>query len=599
MANKNKQSKTLVNSSKSPKPSQFEIIPTLTEPVGNAAYVAETDEPTLGGEGENGELSEKSRSELRKILKLRSRQVADLRFQLEQATSRRRGLEKEIEVREEITTTINQDIRSAQTQLKDAASELDNLSTEYSALQKAFDETDVLAKEFAAEAVRSKCALDEKDQKIEDLEQQLGASKAELADLRTYIDGRKADWDLHQAELESLQELVVHGDAESQQLKSDLARRGAKLDELFQRLDDSEKALAEREATIRRLTEENRSLRDTLRDDAGDELLEYQETIAAQSGELAGRAAEIERLQRDFERIEAYSDSLRTQLKDQVSTNEEWTAVKDKLESSLDIAEDMINDLSDQLAEARVRVDELESDAERQKESFERELQQVRFELGQARDTITEHQTVNEQLTSDLIDNRGFRQALEAHLEEQESESNEQIDRLTRALRKARNLNTEYERKLKIKDGAINDLMNELAAHSSTLELSTELEKALKRIDGYRQDKARDRRRGEANHRVAKMLIGSAEGKELRFPLFKERLTIGRTPHNDIQLNLRYVSRRHAVIATDQNGTRVIDWGSRNGLYVNHKRVTEHFLSSGDEITIGDTRLRYEERRKR
>ena len=90
------------------------------------------------------------------------------------------------------------------------------------------------------------------------------------------------------------------------------------------------------------------------------------------------------------------------------------------------------------------------------------------------------------------------------------------------------------------------------------------------------------------DYHAFEMLIGNAEGKELRFPLFKERLTIGRTPHNDIQLNLRYVSRRHAVIATDQNGTRVIDWGSRNGLYVNQKRVTEHFLSSGDEITMGE-----------
>jgi chromosome segregation ATPase len=599
MANKNNKSKTLVNSSKRPKPSQFEIIPTLTEPVAHAAFVSETDEPTLDGEDRGIELSDKSRSELRKILKLRSRQVADLRFQLEQATSRRRGLEKEIEVREEITTTINRDIRTAQTQLEDAANELDSLNTEYASLQKAFDETDVLAKEYAAEALRSKGAIDEKDQAIAGLERQLDASKAELADLRTYIDGRKSDWDLHQAELESLQQLVIDGDAESRQLKSDLSRRGAKLDELLQCLDASEIALAEREANIRRLAEENRSLRETLNNDSGKELREYQETIAAQSGELAGKAAEIERLRRDFERIESYSDSLRTQLKDQVRTNDEWTAVKDKLESSLDIAEDMINDLSDQLAEARVRVDELESDAERQKESFERELRQVRFELGQAHETITEHEAVNEQLNSDLIDNREFRQALESHLEEQDTQSAEQIDKLTRALRKAKNQNTEYERKLKIKDGAIADLMNELANHSSTLELSTELEKALKRIDGFRQDKVRNRRRGEANHRVAKMLIGSAEGKELRFPLFKARLSIGRTPHNDIQLNLRYVSRRHAVIATDQNGTRVIDWGSRNGLYVNQKRVTEHFLTSGDEITIGDTRLRYEERRKR
>ena len=58
------------------------------------------------------------------------------------------------------------------------------------------------------------------------------------------------------------------------------------------------------------------------------------------------------------------------------------------------------------------------------------------------------------------------------------------------------------------------------------------------------------------------------------------------------------MSRRHAVIATDNGRTRVIDWGSRNGVYVNEQRVTERILQSGDVITIGLTSLRYEERPK-
>ncbi|MDH4072997.1 MAG: FHA domain-containing protein, partial [Gammaproteobacteria bacterium] len=88
------------------------------------------------------------------------------------------------------------------------------------------------------------------------------------------------------------------------------------------------------------------------------------------------------------------------------------------------------------------------------------------------------------------------------------------------------------------------------------------------------------------------------DGKELRFPLFRNRLSIGRTAHNDIQLQMSFVSRRHAVIATDNERTRIIDWGSRNGVYVNKKRVTECMLQSGDVITIGLTELRYEERTK-
>jgi pSer/pThr/pTyr-binding forkhead associated (FHA) protein len=43
----------------------------------------------------------------------------------------------------------------------------------------------------------------------------------------------------------------------------------------------------------------------------------------------------------------------------------------------------------------------------------------------------------------------------------------------------------------------------------------------------------------------------------------------------------------------------VIDWGSKNGVFVNSKRVTEHFLENGDTVTIGTADFRYEERPKR
>jgi pSer/pThr/pTyr-binding forkhead associated (FHA) protein len=81
--------------------------------------------------------------------------------------------------------------------------------------------------------------------------------------------------------------------------------------------------------------------------------------------------------------------------------------------------------------------------------------------------------------------------------------------------------------------------------------------------------------------------------------LFKNRLTIGRTSHNDIQLNMHYVSRRHAVISTDHGQTRVIDWGSKNGVFVNDEQVTERILKSGDTVSIGTAEFRYEERLKR
>jgi len=93
--------------------------------------------------------------------------------------------------------------------------------------------------------------------------------------------------------------------------------------------------------------------------------------------------------------------------------------------------------------------------------------------------------------------------------------------------------------------------------------------------------------------------VGRFDGKELRFPLFKDRLTIGRTHQNDIQLKSEHVSRRHAVIVIEGDVTRVIDWGSKNGVYVNSRRIKEHFLKNGDVVGVSAAEFRYEERPKR
>ena len=99
--------------------------------------------------------------------------------------------------------------------------------------------------------------------------------------------------------------------------------------------------------------------------------------------------------------------------------------------------------------------------------------------------------------------------------------------------------------------------------------------------------------------RITRVLVGRFGSQELRFPLFKNRLTIGRTEDNDIQLKTSYISRRHAVILTEGDATRVIDWGSKNGVFVNSERVKEHLLSNGDIVAIGNVKFRYEERPKR
>lgn len=72
-----------------------------------------------------------------------------------------------------------------------------------------------------------------------------------------------------------------------------------------------------------------------------------------------------------------------------------------------------------------------------------------------------------------------------------------------------------------------------------------------------------------------------------RVVIDKRRVSIGRTKENDIVLENRGVSRKHAVIEFNDSGAVLIDNESLNGIFLNDRRVTEEALRENDEITIG------------
>ena len=78
-----------------------------------------------------------------------------------------------------------------------------------------------------------------------------------------------------------------------------------------------------------------------------------------------------------------------------------------------------------------------------------------------------------------------------------------------------------------------------------------------------------------------------------RHPLLRGRTDIGRSHGNDIHLADERVSRHHARIELQQGVFVISDLDSANGTFVNGQRIQTHWLQSGDEIRIGDTRLSF------
>ena len=93
---------------------------------------------------------------------------------------------------------------------------------------------------------------------------------------------------------------------------------------------------------------------------------------------------------------------------------------------------------------------------------------------------------------------------------------------------------------------------------------------------------------------MAAKLILSMDGLVLKeIPLSKERITIGRKPHNDIQIDNLAISGEHAVIVTILNDSFLEDLNSTNGTYVNGQPVKKHFLQNNDVVELGKYKLKY------
>lgn len=100
----------------------------------------------------------------------------------------------------------------------------------------------------------------------------------------------------------------------------------------------------------------------------------------------------------------------------------------------------------------------------------------------------------------------------------------------------------------------------------------------------------------------ATLHITEPTGRTWEYPLPSDRtITIGRAKDNEIVLNDRRVSRKHAFIFNDGSGFKVVDGFVENGqlyrsvnhVFVNEEVCLESMLGEGDVMLIGESRLEF------
>ncbi len=99
----------------------------------------------------------------------------------------------------------------------------------------------------------------------------------------------------------------------------------------------------------------------------------------------------------------------------------------------------------------------------------------------------------------------------------------------------------------------------------------------------------------EAAQKPAALLVVGGDLNGTIFDLVETEVTIGRNPDNSIPLEFNGISRYHFKVLSKSDSMHSIeDAGSRNGTYVNNKKIEGTVpLSKGDMVKLGSIALKY------
>ncbi|MGR9093186.1 MAG: FHA domain-containing protein [Gammaproteobacteria bacterium] len=91
---------------------------------------------------------------------------------------------------------------------------------------------------------------------------------------------------------------------------------------------------------------------------------------------------------------------------------------------------------------------------------------------------------------------------------------------------------------------------------------------------------------------VPELIVSYSGVVTARIRLVRDRYILGRSELSDIVIDNRFVSKHHALLVKSDSGLLLADMKSRNGTFVNSKRVESRVLRNNDVMALGDYRIK-------
>lgn len=92
---------------------------------------------------------------------------------------------------------------------------------------------------------------------------------------------------------------------------------------------------------------------------------------------------------------------------------------------------------------------------------------------------------------------------------------------------------------------------------------------------------------------MPQLIVSSEQAGSLKYDIDKEVFRLGRSKENDIVINDRAASRKHAEVCKTAEGYVLRDSGSNNGTFVNEIRINTQLLQHNDVVRIGNTEIAF------
>lgn len=513
-------------------------------------------------------------------------------------------------------------------QLSEKQQELHSLEEAGNELQRALgaatQEVAALHKQIAAQLE----AAAETDQQHKDLLQVSDGLRQQLQDLQLYVEGRTQHWAAKEQELRDqkntisgIETVVKERDAElraADKLTEKLSRKVSDLEGCNAELDGRR---LEREAAYRDLeermavqTKETAELRADLgrriqqADAAIDRAAADEQTRVSLQRGIERRDQSIAELEETLQQLRDDYDKSQRDLRKQITQVEELErgieerlATNQELRNALKAAHEDVEDAQSETRDGANQIAMLDEAAEQ----LQAELAKVRKELDwlseehrvvlDRADQAAERANGLDTTAKTLIAERdtlqaelGTQQELVQVLESDLQGKSETLDVLDRSVDRIHELGMSIQEL----DHDLSDFENRVQPADDVDQL--ELNSGSK-LQANAEAETADT---SASNRVRRLVVALSGEMGVKYPLYKPKMTIGRSRRSDIQVQSKFISRIHARIVEKEEGVVIEDTGSKNGVTVNATHISgnRQLLHDGDTICLGEHTFKYVER---